>query len=62
MILLLLFLVLFLFNSNYSYFTLKNKNYCIGKRDGVSGCRDCCKNIEVNKYSNCVNTCMSFKN
>ena len=32
---------------------------CLGKRDGVSGCRDCCKSFK-NMYSKCVSRCMRF--
>ena len=32
---------------------------CLGKRDGVSGCRDCCKK-QKNNYSNCVSNCMNI--
>ena len=32
---------------------------CLGKRDGVSGCRDCCSQFK-NMYSKCVSRCMRF--
>ena len=32
---------------------------CLGKRDGVSGCRDCCRSFK-NMYSKCVSRCMRF--
>lgn len=32
---------------------------CIGKRDGVSGCRDCCSINFPEKYRECVNICMN---
>ena len=32
---------------------------CLGKRDGVSGCRDCCKQFK-NMYAICVSKCMRF--
>ena len=32
---------------------------CIGKRDGVSGCRDCCSQKYPDNYRNCVDLCMS---
>ena len=41
---------------------LLNENFiveCLGKRDGVSGCRDCCKKYR-NNYNNCVNNCMNY--
>ena len=31
---------------------------CIGKRDGVSGCRDCCQ--KYNNYYDCVDKCMKY--
>lgn len=37
-------------------------NKCLNKRDGVSGCRDCCKNLYKNKYDLCVNKCMNNRN
>lgn len=39
-----------------------NENFieeCLGKRDGVSGCRNCCKKYR-NNYNNCVNNCMNY--
>lgn len=36
-------------------------NSCLGKRDGVSGCRDCCsKYNDSNLYSSCVRNCMNY--
>ena len=34
---------------------------CKGKRDGVSGCRDCCKKNfnDINMYEKCVFICMN---
>ena len=32
---------------------------CLGKRDGVSGCRDCCRKFK-NMYDICVSKCMKF--
>jgi len=37
----------------------KNIDICEGKRDGVSGCRDCCSIFQGNDYLNCVNNCMN---
>ena len=36
---------------------------CQDKRDGVSGCRDCCKKyfIKYEDYKKCVKTCMEYK-
>jgi hypothetical protein len=31
---------------------------CLGARDGISGCRDCCRNKK--DYNNCVNSCMNY--
>lgn len=33
---------------------------CRGKRDGVSGCRDCCRTQVPNNYTECVSHCMLF--
>jgi len=41
-------------------FTNKNYSKCIGKRNGVSGCRDCCNHYFENNYNSCVNSCMDF--
>ena len=35
-----------------------NISECAGKRDGVSGCRDCCSSKK--EYEKCVNNCMKF--
>ena len=32
---------------------------CIGKRDGVSGCRDCCSQKYPQNYRSCVDLCMN---
>ena len=47
---------------NVENFNNRNNNYsqCLGKRDGVSGCRDCCNSYFSENYRNCVNTCMDF--
>ena len=34
---------------------------CLGARDGVSGCRDCCRKFNPrNLYRKCVSNCMNF--
>lgn len=46
--------------------TIKRKRYnknkqiklCYGKKDGVSGCRTCCKKHK-NKYRECILDCMN---
>lgn len=41
----------------------KNKyEKCKDQRDGVSGCRDCCKKyfIKYNEYKECVKVCMEY--
>ena len=40
----------------------KNINICDGKRDGVSGCRDCCRKHfgNTSKYNKCVDSCMTW--
>ena len=37
----------------------QNIEICEGKRDGVSGCRDCCSTFKGDNYWNCVNNCMN---
>lgn len=43
-------------------FNNRNDNYskCLGKRNGVSGCRDCCNSYFSDDYRSCVNSCMDF--
>ena len=45
----------------FIFYKVKEKfiDICLGKRDGVSGCRDCCKNFQ-NMYNICVSKCMKF--
>ena len=33
---------------------------CQGKRDGVSGCRDCCATLDSILYDSCVSHCMQY--
>jgi hypothetical protein len=33
---------------------------CHGKRDGVSGCRNCCQANYSSEYPSCVSSCMNF--
>ena len=49
-------------------FFKKKKSYekfissCLGARDGVSGCRNCCRKFNTGKlYRKCVSNCMIFK-
>lgn len=46
----------------YEKFTNLSKNICDGKRDGVSGCRDCCKKYFGSgaDYIDCVDKCMKY--
>lgn len=46
----------------YEKFTNLSKNICDGKRDGVSGCRDCCKKYFSSRedYLDCVDKCMKY--
>ena len=39
---------------------LNNLSPCLGKRNGDSGCRDCCNSYFSGNYKNCVNSCMDF--
>lgn len=43
-------------------FNNRNNNYseCLGKRNGVSGCRNCCNSYFTDNYRSCVNSCMDF--
>lgn len=41
---------------NYNY----NSSSCLGKRNGVSGCRDCCSKSIHTDYSKCLSSCMSY--
>mgnify|MGYP000892133072 CR=1 FL=1 len=43
-------------------FNNRNNNYsnCLGKRNGISGCRDCCNIYFSDNYKDCVNSCMDF--
>jgi len=43
--------------------TSNNKNQftkCLGKQDGISGCRDCCNHFFSNNTNGCVKGCMNF--
>ena len=33
---------------------------CLNKRDGVSGCRECCSIKYPSNYNPCVQNCMNF--
>ena len=59
-----IFLILILLYYVFPFETFNEKNNyskCLGKRNGVSGCRDCCKNkYNSNEYNKCVNSCMDF--
>ena len=56
-----LFLIV-IFTYLYSFNIEKFYNYkkCLGKRDGVSGCRTCCNNLYSNNYTKCVQSCMNY--
>ena len=45
----------------YEGFSNENLNICNGQRDGISGCRDCCRNhfSTQQNYNMCVNNCMN---
>lgn len=55
---LLLFLLLLLLVRKHKVDKFTSK--CLGKRDGVSGCRDCCAQFSNKKYKKCVSDCMNF--
>lgn len=42
--------------NNYNY----NSSSCFGKRNGVSGCRDCCSKVGDTDYRKCVSSCMIY--
>ena len=42
--------------NNYNY----KSSSCLGKRNGVSGCRDCCSKVDDTDYQTCVSACMSY--
>lgn len=40
--------------------TINKRNYkCKGKRDGVSGCTDCCYKHHKKNYNKCIHMCMN---
>ena len=41
-------------------FISANISKCEGRRDGVSGCRDCCRHSVPSLYQECVTHCMLF--
>ena len=41
-------------------FISTNISKCEGRRDGVSGCRDCCRQLVPPHYQECVTHCMLF--
>ena len=48
-------LTLVFLKKNYEIFI----SSCLGARDGVSGCRNCCSKFKVSKlYRKCVSNCM----
>lgn len=52
-----LILTLVFFKKSYEKFI----STCLGARDGVSGCRDCCGKFSTGKlYRKCVSNCMTF--
>ena len=56
-----IFFILFLLISVKSENEKNNEGFmCRGKRDGVSGCRDCCLSNYPDRYNNCVGICMDF--
>jgi len=37
-----------------------NNSHCMGKKDGISGCNDCCNHYFKNNVNTCVGKCMDF--
>lgn len=52
---------IFLYVTNIRTMTENFVVDCSNAKDGLSGCRDCCnnRNIDPDKYINCVDNCMS---
>lgn len=59
-LILLVFIVLVIYSHFKSQENLTSKSVCEGKRDGVSGCRDCCQKLLPSDYQDCVSHCMLF--
>ena len=55
-IILFIILLAFIYNKKENF---SNMNKCLGRRDGVSGCRDCCQEFKSN-YGQCVRNCMNY--
>ena len=64
---LIILLIIFLFLIIKKNISLNNEKYnnkntidtCIDKRNGISGCRDCCSQFPDASF-NCVNSCMKY--
>ena len=60
LIILLVFIVLVIYPNLGNQENLNSISVCEGKRDGVSGCRDCCRQRVPSHYQDCVTHCMLF--
>ena len=60
-LLIILLLILVIINLNKKEnFNNYNSSSCFGKRNGVSGCRDCCSKVGDTDYRKCVSSCMIY--
>ena len=48
-----------IYNKKENFYNYNNLS-CLGKRNGVSGCRDCCSKLDNTNYSKCVSSCMNY--
>ena len=48
-----------IYNNKENFYNYNNSS-CLGKRNGVSGCRDCCSKLDNTNYSKCVSSCMDY--
>ena len=49
-----------IYGTTESFNNRNNPPQCLGKKDGISGCRDCCNHFFSNNINGCVKGCMNF--
>ena len=49
-----------IYGTTESFNNRDNTTQCLGKKDGISGCRDCCNHFFSNNTHGCVKGCMNF--
>ena len=49
-----------IYGTTESFNNRDNTTQCLGKKDGISGCRDCCNHFFSNNINGCVKGCMNF--